>query len=205
MAVRTVPDSVIKAAGPPADVAILEARLAALRVRFPGAQVQRYLGAVPEVGPEAYVAPTAVLIGQVVLGAESSVWAGCVLRADLAAIHIGARSNVQDGTVIHLGDEDPTVVGEDVVIGHRAVLHGCTVEDACLIGIQATLLDGVVVGRGSVIGAGAVVTAGTVIPPRSLVLGTPGKVVRTLDERAEAFHRAVAAKYVRLAHNHHRG
>jgi carbonic anhydrase/acetyltransferase-like protein (isoleucine patch superfamily) len=205
MAVRTVPDSVVQVDGPPRDVHVLQASLRGLRTRFPGVILERYLDRIPTIADDAHVAPGAVLIGDVTLGRQASVWPGCVLRADLAAIRIGARSNLQDGTVVHLGDEDPTIVGEDVVVGHRAVLHGCTVHDAVLVGIQATLLDGVVVGQGSVIGAGAVVTAGTVIPPRSLVLGVPAKVVKTLGEEVEDFHRRLAAKYVRLAHNHRLG
>lgn len=205
MAIRTVTDTVDLAAGPPADLPALEAALQALRARFPGATFLRYRDTVPTVADDAFVAPGAVLVGDVRLGPQASVWPGCVLRADLARIEIGARSNVQDGTVIHLGDHDPTLVGADVVIGHRAVLHGCTVEDACLIGIQATVLDGARVGRGSVVGASALVPAAREIPPHSLVLGAPGQVVKTLDPAAEDFHRALAAKYTRLAHNHRLG
>lgn len=205
MAVRTVPDSVVPVSAPPEDVAELEAALAALRARFPGAIFRRYLDRVPTVAHDAMIAEGAALIGDVRIGPQASVWFGCVLRADLARIEIGARSNVQDGTVIHLGDHDPTIVGEDVVIGHRAVLHGCTVGDACLIGIQATVLDGAVIGAGSVVGAGAVVTAASQIPARSLVLGTPAKVVKTLSADAEGFHRALAGKYVRLQGNHRLG
>lgn len=201
MTVRTVPGSVVPVDGPPADVAQLDAAVAALRERLPGVIVRRYLGFVPRVHPTAWVAEGAVLDGDVELGPDASVWYGCVLRADLAPIRIGARSNLQDGTVVHLGDRDPTVVGEDVVVGHRAVLHGCTIGDACLIGLGATILDGAILGSGSLVGAGAVVPAGLEVPPRSLVLGLPAKVVRPLDDTAEAFHRALAAKYLRLVHN----
>lgn len=205
MAVRTVPDSVVPVDGPPPDVATLEAQLAALRTRFPGAIFHRYLHHVPTVADGAYIAEGAVLVGDVRVGPDASIWYGCVLRADLSFIAVGARSNVQDGTVIHLGDLDPTVIGEDVVVGHRAVLHGCTIGDAVLVGIQATVLDAAVVGAGSVIGAGSVVTASTVVPPRSLVLGVPGKVMKTLGDDVESFHRGVAAKYVRLQRNHRLG
>ena len=205
MAVRTKTGSVERAAGPPAGVEAAEAALAALRDRFPGAIFARYLGLVPSIGPEVFVAPGAALIGDVRLGAESSVWFATALRADLNFIEVGPRSNLQDGVVVHLGDDDPTIIGADVVVGHRAVLHGCRVGDACLIGIGAVVLDGAVIGAGSVIGAGAVVPAGVEIPPRSLVLGTPGKVVRALGEGAEGFHRELAAKYTRLQHNHRRG
>jgi carbonic anhydrase/acetyltransferase-like protein (isoleucine patch superfamily) len=120
-------------------------------------------------------------------------------------IAIGAHSNIQDGTVIHLGDNDATVIGEHVVVGHRAVLHGCTIERCCLIGMQATVLDGAVVGEGSIIGAGAIVSAGSVIPPHSLVLGVPGKVVKELPPEKSQAHKMLAEKYARLAHNYQRG
>lgn len=198
-------DTVPRVAGPPADLPVLEARLAALRARYPGVIFKRYLHRVPEVADGCFVAEGAVLCGEVRLATDASVWFGCVLRADLTFIHIGARTNVQDGTVIHLGDETPTVVGEDVTIGHRAVLHGCTVEDACLIGMQATVLDGAVIGAGSIVGAGAVVRAGTIVPPRSLVFGTPAVVVKTLPPGDEEQRRLIAAKYLRLVHNHQVG
>ena len=205
MASRTVVDSVEEVEGPPQDLAELAGRLVALRLRFPGVVFDRYLGAVPVVGEGVHIAGGAAIVGAVELGEDSSVWYGCVLRGDVNRIVLGPRSNLQDGTVVHLGDRDPTLVGADVVVGHRAVLHGCTIGDACLIGIQATLLDGVVIGEGSVVGAGALVTAGTVVPPHSLVLGAPAKVVKTLDVAAAEFHRSLAAKYVRLQRNHRRG
>lgn len=205
MAIRTVTDSVPRVDGPPADLAALDAALAALRARFPGVVLQRYLDRVPTIGADCYVAEGAALIGDVTLHDQASIWFGCVLRGDVNRIVVGARSNLQDGTVVHLGDRDPTVVGEDVVVGHRAVLHGCTIGDRCLVGIQATVLDGAVVGAGSVIGAGAVVPAGRTIPPRSLVLGVPGKIVKQLPESAGDFHAALAAKYCRLHHNHRVG
>jgi carbonic anhydrase/acetyltransferase-like protein (isoleucine patch superfamily) len=205
MAIRTVTDTVVPVTAPPPDLAALEARLDALRARFPGAIWARYLGHVPTVAAEVFVAPGAALIGDVRLAEGASVWFGCVLRADLSRIEVGARSNIQDGAVIHLGDNDPVIVGEDVVVGHRAVLHGCTVGDGCLIGIQATVLDGAQIGAGSIIGAGAGVPAGTVVPPRSLVLGMPGKVVKELPEESAAFNRSLAAKYLRLQGNHRRG
>lgn len=198
-------DSVVPAAGPPPDVAALDVALAALRDRYPGALFRRYLALRPEVHDEAWVAEGAVLVGDVRLAAGASVWFGCVLRADLAPITVGPRSNLQDGTVVHLGDKDATVVGADVTVGHGAILHGCTLHDACLVGMRATVLDGAVVGEGSVIGAGAVVPAGTVVPPLSLVMGLPGRVVRALPPATLDVHRQVAAKYLRLVHNHRRG
>jgi len=205
MASRTVVDSVERVGGPPPNVDALESALRSLREKHPEVVFRRYLAHVPSVDPTAYLAPTAALVGDVTVGARASIWYGCVLRADVNRIVLGEDSNVQDGTVVHLGDDDPTIIGPEVVIGHRAVVHGCTIGGGSLVGIQSTILDGVVVGEGSIIGSGAVVTAGTEIPPRSLVLGVPGKVVRTLTAADEAFHRKLAGKYVRLAHNHLNG
>lgn len=205
MAIRTIADSVAAVPGRHPDADALEAALDALRARFPGAILGRYLDRIPTLAEDVHIAPGAALVGDVRMGPQTSVWYGCVLRGDVNTITVGARSNLQDGTVCHLGDDDPTVIGEDVVIGHRAVVHGCTIEDGCLIGIQATVLDGAVIGRGSVVGAGALVTAGTKVPPRSLVLGMPAKVVKTLGEEMEDFHRRLAAKYTRLQHNHRVG
>jgi len=182
-----------------------DAALASLRARFPGAVFERYLGLYPRVGKNAFIAATAALIGDVTIGDDASVWYGAVLRGDIARIEIGARTNIQDGTVMHVADDTPCLVGEDVVVGHRAVLHACRVEDACLIGMQATVLDEAVVGHGSVVGAGAVVTQRMVIPASSLVLGMPAKIVRALEPTTEAFHRSLAAKYVNVKDNYLRG
>jgi carbonic anhydrase/acetyltransferase-like protein (isoleucine patch superfamily) len=198
----TIPTSVTVIAGPPADAERLDAQVSALRRRFPRASIDRYLGALPSVGGNVLIAPTAALVGDVRLGEDSSIWWGAVLRGDLAPITVGARTNIQDGTVIHVADDTPCSVGEEVVVGHRVMLHACRVEDGCLIGMQSTVLDEAVIGRGSVVGAGALVTQRTVIPPHSLVLGAPAKVVRRLTEEDEAFHRAVAMKYVRLKENY---
>jgi carbonic anhydrase/acetyltransferase-like protein (isoleucine patch superfamily) len=205
MSSRTVADSVVRVSAPPAGLPELEAQLAALRARHPGVFLQRYLAALPRIADDVYVAPGATLVGDVMLAESVSIWPGCVLRGDVNCIEVGPRSNLQDGTVVHVGDRDAARIGADVVVGHRAVLHGSRIEDAVLVGIQATVLDGCVIGHGSVIGAGAVVTAGTVIPPRSLVLGVPAKVQRSLSEDEERFHRELAAKYTRLAHNYRHG
>ena len=205
MPIRTIPDSVVPVAGRHPGAAAAEDALATLRGRFPRALLERDLDRAPTVAEDVFIAPGAALVGDVRLGPQSSVWYGCVLRGDVSFISLGARSNLQDGVVVHLGDEDPTVIGDDVVVGHRAVLHGCTVGDSCLIGINATILDGAVIGAGSVVGAGALVTAGAQIPPGSLVLGSPGKVVRALGDDAADFHRRLAAKYTRLHHNHRIG
>ncbi len=138
----------------------------------------------------------AVLTGEIELGAEASVWFGSVLRGDDAAIRIGARSNVQDLTMIHADPDVPNVIGEDVTIGHRCVLHGARVGDRCLIGMGAILLGGCTIGEESIIGAGAVVKENAVIPPRSLVVGLPGKVVREVtDEQVQGILKS-AAGYV---------
>jgi carbonic anhydrase/acetyltransferase-like protein (isoleucine patch superfamily) len=205
VASRTVAHTVEKVFERPRDLAALDLALGRLRERHPHAILERYLGRIPRIATSAHVAAGAAIIGDVELGEEVSVWYGCVIRGDVSHVRIRARSNLQDGVVIHLGDRDPTDVEEDVVVGHRAVLHGCHIAAGCLIGISATVLDGAVVGEGSVVGAGCLVTAGTRIPPRSLVLGMPGKVVKRLTEDDEAFHRQLAAKYVRLAHNYREG
>lgn len=198
----TIATSVTVVAGLHAEAARLDAQIAALRLRFPRASIDRYLDLLPSVGGQVLVAPGAALVGDVRLGDDSSIWWGAILRGDLAPITVGARTNIQDGTVMHVADGTPCVVGEEVVVGHRAMLHACRVEDGCLIGMQATVLDQAVIGHGSVVGAGALVTQRTVIPPRSLVLGAPARVVRALSPEDEAFQRAVAQKYVRLKENY---
>lgn len=187
---------------PPADAALMDAALQRLRQRFPRAVIDRYLQKLPRFGERVLVAPGSAVVAEVILGDDVSVWYGAVLRGDLAPVTVGARSNVQDGAVLHVGDASPCVVEEDVVVGHRAMLHGCRIERGCLIGMQSTVLDDAVVGHGSVIGAGAVVPPKAMIPPRSLVLGVPGKVIRTLTEEDEAFAVGLAAKYVRLKENY---
>jgi gamma-carbonic anhydrase len=198
----TIATSVTVVDGPAPDAAALDARVAELRRRFPRAIVDRYLGRIPRAGERVLVAPAAALVGAVELADDVSVWYGAVLRADLAPIVVGRGANVQDGTVVHVADDTPCVIGADTVVGHRVMLHACRVEEACLIGMQATVLDDAVIGAGSVVGAGALVTQRTVIPPRSLVLGAPARVVRALTEEDERFHREIAAKYVRLKENY---
>ena len=198
----TIATSITVIPGPLPDAAVLDARVEALRRRFPRAVIDRYLERVPVLGERALLAPGAAIVGGVELGEDVSIWYGAILRADIAAIVVGPRANVQDGTVIHVADDTPCVIGADTVIGHRAMLHACRVEEACLIGMQATILDEAVIGRGSIVGAGALVTQRTIVPPHSLVLGAPARVVRTLTEADEQFHRDVAAKYVRLKENY---
>jgi carbonic anhydrase/acetyltransferase-like protein (isoleucine patch superfamily) len=198
----TITSSVETIAGPLPNADLLDSRVEALRKRFPRAIVDRYLDLVPTIGEGALVAPGAALVGDVRLGKDASFWYGAVARGDLAPVVIGDRSNIQDGSVMHVADGSPCVVGADVVVGHRVMLHACRVEDACLVGMQATLLDDCVVGEGSIVGAGALVTQRTVIPPHSLVLGVPAKVVRTLSASMADEHRALAAKYVRIKENY---
>ena len=140
----------------------------------------------PEVDPGAWVAPSAVVVGAVHLGPDSSVWYNAVLRGDSDRISIGARSNLQDGVSVHVDRGHPVTLGADVSVGHNAVVHGATVEDGCLIGMNATVLSGSVIGTGSLVAAGALVTQGKVIPPGSLVAGVPGKVVRQLSDEERA-------------------
>lgn len=142
-----------------------------------------YRGHLPRVHPSAFIDDSAQVIGDVEIGEESSVWMCVVIRGDVNRIRIGRRSNVQDGTIVHvMKDTHQTVIGDDVTIGHAAVVHGCTIEDRCLIGMGAILLNGVTVGTGSIIAAGTLLPEGTQVPPRSLVMGVPGKVRRTLSD-----------------------
>jgi carbonic anhydrase/acetyltransferase-like protein (isoleucine patch superfamily) len=159
-------------------------------------QSYEFLDRSPQVPDSAFVAGTADLIGDVTLGENASIWYQCVVRGDINRIVIGANSNVQDGTVIHVADRFGTVVGEWVTVGHRALLHACTIEDEVLVGMGAIVMDGAVIGRRSIVGAGAVVTGGTVIPPGSLVLGAPGKVTRPLTETEQETIRVWAERYV---------
>jgi carbonic anhydrase/acetyltransferase-like protein (isoleucine patch superfamily) len=159
-------------------------------------------GATPEVDPTAWVAPSADLAGSVRLLPGSSVWYTAVLRADFDPIVLGERSNLQDGVVVHTDAGHPTMIGSGVSVGHRAVLHGCTIEDDCLIGMGSVVLNGAHVGAGSLVAAGAVVPEGAVIPPRSLVAGVPGRVRREIDDDGLARIRANADVYVELARRH---
>ncbi len=202
MASRTVVDSVERVTGPSPNAASLAAALAQLRARYPGVIIERYLDRVPTIAATAFLAPGVSVVGAVVLADDVSIWFGSVVRADVNRVEIRERSNLQDGVVVHLGDRDPTFVGPEVVVGHRAVLHGCTIEGGCLVGIQSTILDGARIGEGSVIGACALVTSGMHVPPHSLVLGAPAKVIKTLTAEDEVFHRKLAAKYCNLAHNY---
>jgi carbonic anhydrase/acetyltransferase-like protein (isoleucine patch superfamily) len=200
MATSTTSVPVIPGRLPDADAH--DARLAPLRAQFPRAFIDRYLTLVPTLGPRVLVCPGAAVVGDVQLGDDVSIWYGAVLRGDLAPVIVGRGSNIQDNSVLHVGDHSPCVVGQETVVGHRVMLHGCRVEDGCLIGMQATILDDAVIGEGSLVGAAALVTQGTKVPPGSLVLGAPAKVIRPVTDADRALHRALAAKYVRLKENY---
>jgi len=159
----------------------------------------------PAVDPTAWIAPSADVIGDVTIGPHASVWYQCVLRGDIAPIQIGAESNVQDLTMVHVDFGRPCTIGDRVGIGHRAIIHGCDVEDDCLIGMGAVVLSGAVVGSGSVIGAGAVVREGMRVPPGSLVVGVPGRVVRTVDEELRSRARLTVEHYRELKEGHRSG
>jgi carbonic anhydrase/acetyltransferase-like protein (isoleucine patch superfamily) len=158
----------------------------------------------PLLGDRTWVAPSADVIGNTQMGDDVSIWFGCVVRGDVHSIRIGDRTNIQDLSMVHVthyknedrSDGHPTIIGNDVTVGHRVMLHGCTIEDACLIGMSATILDGAVIGKESIVGAGALVTKNKVFPPRSLVMGSPAKLVRSLSDEEVAELYSSAARYV---------
>ncbi len=159
-------------------------------------QLDKFLRRQPKLGRGAYLARTAVVLGDVTLGAHSSVWYGAVLRGDINRIVVGHHSNVQDNAVLHLADQRPCLLGNWVTVGHGAIVHACTVGDECLVGMGAVILDGAVIGKQSIVGAKALVTQGTIIPPGSLVLGAPAQVVRKLTKEERAGLKWWAQKYV---------
>ena len=161
-----------------------------------------YGGVSPVVAGTAWTAPTAVLVGDVALAEGASVWYGAVLRSEGEPIRIGEGSNVQDGCVVHVDPGSPATLGRAVSVGHRAVLHGCTVEDEVLVGMSATVLNGARIGAGSMVAAGAVVLQDAQIPPGSLVAGVPAKVRRPLTEQEQEVIRLQAAYYVAIAREH---
>lgn len=149
----------------------------------------------------AYIAPSASITGQVSIGDDSSVWHNATLRGDLAPIRIGKRSNIQDGAVLHVAENLPCIVGDEVTVGHGAIVHGCVVGDRCLIGMGSILLNGAQIGEECIVGAGALVTEGKKIPPRSLVVGSPARVVRSIGEDELRKILDTAEAYCRLARN----
>jgi len=157
-------------------------------------------GIAPQIDPEVgWIAPSAVLVGDVVVGPEVGIWFGVVARGDIEPITIGARSNVQENTVLHTDRGYPLVIGENCTIGHAAIVHGCTIGDNTLIGMGATVLTGARIGKNCLIGANALITEGKVIPDNCLVVGSPGQVIREIDEAGVRDLAASAERYVRNA------
>ncbi|TVR50508.1 MAG: gamma carbonic anhydrase family protein [Puniceicoccaceae bacterium] len=165
-------------------------------------QFATFLDRGPSIHESAYVAPGAVIIGDVRLGPRTSVWPGAVLRGDINFIEVGEATNLQDGTLVHLADDFPVKIGRYVTVGHGAMLHACTIGNECLIGMRATILDGAVIGARSIIGAHSLVPPGMEVPPGSLVMGVPGKVARVLEPERQAGLRAWAEKYIKVAAAH---
>ena len=161
--------------------------------------IETFDGISPDIHSSAFIAGSADVIGRVIIGEEASIWYQATLRGDINDIVIGPKSNIQDNACVHLADDYGAYIGELVTVGHNAIIHACTVKDECLIGMGACILDGAVIGERSIIGANALVTGGTIIPPGSLVLGSPGKVVKTLDLKDQANIKKWAEKYVRNA------
>jgi len=152
----------------------------------------------PKIHDEAWLAPGAVIVGDVTVESQASIWFQCVLRADIQSIKIGPGTNIQDGTVIHLSSDQGTVVGSYVTVGHKALLHACEVEDEVLVGMGAIIMDGARIGARSIVAAGSLVTGGTIIPPGSMVMGAPAKAVRSLDLKEQKSIRSWAEKYIQV-------
>lgn len=165
----------------------------------------RFLKTKLQIDPSAFVAHSAVLVGEITVGAESSLWYGVVARGDMEPIHVGTQSNVQDGTVIHVDVDLPTRIGDNVTIGHRAVIHGCILEDGCLVGMGSIVLSGSRIGAGSLIAAGALVREGTMVPPGVLFAGVPGRVLRELLPEEASRVAANSLSYVEYARRYRSG
>jgi gamma-carbonic anhydrase len=162
-------------------------------------RIDKFLGKVPALSPSSFVANNATLIGDVTLGEESSVWYQCVLRADINSINVGPRSNIQDGAVVHLADDFGVRIGELVTVGHKAILHACTIGNEVLVGMNAVILDGAEIGDRCIVGAGALVTGHKKFPPGTLILGSPAKAVRELSLEEQAGIKTWAQRYVELS------
>jgi len=156
----------------------------------------------PKIHESCFIAPTADVIGDVTVGENSSIWHRTVLRGDVNKIVVGANTNIQDGSIVHVADDYPTIIGDNVTIGHGAIVHGCTVKDGAFIGMGAIILDGAVIGEGALIGAGALVTEGKEIPPYSLAVGVPAKVVKKLSQEYIEMAQDRAVKYAKLANEY---
>lgn len=159
----------------------------------------KYKDYTPQLNNIALDAPNSSIIGNVQMEEDSSVWFGAVIRADVAPVSIGKRSNIQDNVTVHVSHDAPTTIGDDVTVGHNAVIHGCTIENQCLIGMGAVILDKAQIGEGSVVGASALVTQGKTFPPRSLIIGNPAKAVRTVSDEQYDQLKSHAENYVQLA------
>jgi len=161
-------------------------------------------GMIPKIEKDVFIAGSADIIGDVLIGENSSVWFGCVIRGDINTIKIGKNTNIQDMSMIHVdhytkedkSDGHPTYIGDNVTIGHKVMLHGCIIGDACLIGMSTTILDGAIIGQESIVGAGSLVTKNKIFPPRSLIMGSPAKVVRELNEEEIASLYESAQNYI---------
>lgn len=165
-----------------------------------------FQGLKPKIDKNVFIAPSADIIGDVSIGEDSSIWFGVVIRGDVHHINIGKRTSIQDLSMVHVthykkedkSDGSPTIIGDDVTVGHKVMLHGCKIENACLIGMSATILDDALIGKESIVGAGSLVTKGKVFPPRSLILGSPAKFVRHLsDEEVESLYKS-SENYVKF-------
>lgn len=168
----------------------------------PAERLQHYLHQKPDTAAAAFIAPSADVMGAVTLKKDSSLWYQTVLRGDIQTITIGEGSNIQDGTVIHLADDGPAVIGDYTTVGHQAMIHACTIGNETLVGMGAIILDYANIGNQCIIGAGALVTKGTVIPDGSMVMGSPAKIIRPLKPEERAILRPWAEKYIHVARAH---
>jgi carbonic anhydrase/acetyltransferase-like protein (isoleucine patch superfamily) len=153
----------------------------------------------PKIDESCFIAPTADVIGDVTIGENSSIWYKTVLRGDVNKIVIGSNTNIQDGSIVHVAGKYPTIIGNNVTIGHGAIVHGCTIQDSAFIGMGAIILDGAVIGEGALIGAGALITEGKEIPPYSLAVGVPAKVIKQLSQEYINMAKNRAIEYAKLA------
>jgi gamma-carbonic anhydrase len=170
-----------------------------MRIESVVERLSRFLKAKPNIGEAVFIAPNATVLGATTIGMNSSIWFHSVVRADINEITIGHSTNVQDGSILHVADKFPLIMGNHVSCGHRSVVHACTIGDRTLIGMGAIVLDGAVIGEGSIIGANALVTKGAVIPPGSLVLGSPARIIRAITPEEESGILELAQKYVAVS------
>ncbi len=162
-----------------------------------------YRGVLPRIAEGAFVAPTATIVGDVEIGTDSGIWFGCVLRGDVNYIRVGKRTNIQDGTIVHVAHETyPTLIGNDITIGHSALIHACTLEDGCFIGMRATVMDGAVVEKDAMVAAGALVAPGKRIATGQLWAGVPARYLRDLTDADREEFNAIGPRYVDLAREH---